>query len=277
MVTEDAQHYYDKGLAHFKKGEHYKAFDELLSAIELDSSFASKPYDHPLYQGLVLELKNEFKKALKLYEEILEKEPEFAIIHCRQGFCYYCLGDFKKAIEWYTSAIEMKDDISTVYYNRAIAYEDLGNKLKNSITKEEFREYLLKAVDDYKKANVIEPDDAQSVNNRGLLYYYLGEYEKAITDLTFSIEANLTRAAAYDFRGCALRELGEFERAIKDHTKAIEFDPRDPIIYFNRALVWIEMGELESAAKDLKESLKLEPNYTEAKEKLDTIFSSDKM
>lgn len=275
MVCEDAQKCYDKGLALFEKGEHYGAFDELLSAIELDSSFISKPYDHPLYQGLVLELRYEFKEALKIYEEILKKEPELAIIHCRQGFCYYCLRDYKKAIDRYTSAIKLKDDVSTVYYNRAIAYEDFGNELKNSITEEEFKEYLLKAVADYTKAIELELDDAQPVNNRGLLYYYLGEYEKAITDLTLSIEANPTRAVAYDFRGCALRALGELDRAIIDHTQAIELDSKDPIIYYNRALVWIEKDESENATKDLEKALKLEPNYAEAKEKLDLIISNN--
>ncbi|NHJ33197.1 MAG: tetratricopeptide repeat protein, partial [Asgard group archaeon] len=240
-----------------------------------DSSFASKPYDHPLYRGLVLELRHEFKEALKIYEDILKEEPEFAIIHCRQGFCYFCLGDYQKAIEWYTSAIKLKDDISTVYYNRAIAYEDLGNELKNTITDDEYREYLLKAVDDYNKTIELEPDNVEPVNNRGLLYYYLGEHEKAITDLTFSIEMNSTRAVAYDFRGCALRELGNFDEAIIDHARALELDPTDPIIYFNRALVWIVKGEIENAVKDLKEALKLEPNYTEAKEKLNQIIPSD--
>ena len=69
----------------------HKAFDELLSAIELDSSISSRPYNHPLYHGLVHETKDEFEEALKIYDDLIKKEPDFALAHGRIGLCHYYL------------------------------------------------------------------------------------------------------------------------------------------------------------------------------------------
>ena len=271
MDNNEAQNHYDIGLAYFQKGEYFKAFDELLTTIDLDSTYQNKPYNHPLFEGLIHETRNEFEDALDIYLEILENEPNFAIVYCRIGYCYYYLGDLKEAIVNYSSAIDLDDTISAVFYNRAIAFEDLSDELKDEISEEEFDEYLMKAINDYTIAIELEPEDYQSVNNRGLLHYYLGDYEKAISDLTISIEAYPSRAVSYDFRGCAFRENGALSEALKDFNKAIELDSDDPIIFHNRALVWLELDEQEKAIEDLNKALKLDPNYEDAKMILDEL------
>ena len=271
LDSDFADAYYYRGLVFFNEGEFYDAFDDLLTAIELDTGFQSKPYEHPVFQGLIHETKFEFNQAIEIYNGILKEEPELAIAHYRQGFCYYCLEDNTNAIKWYTSAINLYKDNSTFYFNRAIAFEDIATKQENEISAEQFNDYFLKAIDDYNTAIKLEPDDAEPVNNRGLLYFYLGEFEKAIDDLTVSIEADFSRAVAYDFRGCAYRELGDFEKAVNDHTKAIDLDSSDPIIFYNRALALIEKGELENAKNDLQKVLKLAPGYEDARKKLNDI------
>ncbi len=116
------------------------------------------------------------------------------------------------------------------------------------------------AIADYTEAIELDPDNAMAYNNRGLVYYNLGDLEQAIRDYTKAIELDSKFALAYSNRGFAYYHSGDLEQAISDFNKAIELDPGDAEAYNNRGFAYYESRELEKAIADYTKTIELDSN-----------------
>jgi type IV pilus assembly protein PilF len=130
----------------------------------------------------------------------------------------------------------------------------------------------------------------------GSLYFQSGNLIVALEELTIAISINPNYAQAYSTRGVVLYYVKEFESAEKDFRRAIELDERDPeisnnygwflcqtgkekeaITYFQRALkstlyqtpeaaylnagtCYIKLGDLDSAEDAIRRSLRIVPD-----------------
>jgi outer membrane protein OmpA-like peptidoglycan-associated protein/tetratricopeptide (TPR) repeat protein len=72
-------------------------------------------------------LKKEYKKALRLFEKVLEQKPELHAARRYMGVCYELLGDYKRALHEYETIIERDSMFSrTLYYRAAEASQKSG-------------------------------------------------------------------------------------------------------------------------------------------------------
>jgi tetratricopeptide (TPR) repeat protein len=94
--------------------------------------------------------------------------------------------------------------------------------------------------------------------HRGLSFYSLGEFDKAIQDLTLEIDANLEYAPARLVRGLALMATGEWERALFDVDAATASMPENPKAHYSRARTLIQLGRLEDAEASLRKAVALD-------------------
>jgi tetratricopeptide (TPR) repeat protein len=77
---------------------------------------------------------------------------------------------------------------------------------------------------------------------------------------TAIIELNRTGTAQeYQARGIAWYRLGEFDRAMSDFTNSIDIDPKYIRAYYNRALAWEAKRDYEEALDDLQVFVSLDP------------------
>ena len=83
------------------------------------------------------------------------------------------------------------------------------------------------------------------------------------TDELAQCENEGTQVAAYNNRGLAYYELGEFDRALEDYSQAIALDPDYAYAYFGRAYTYYELGRNDEAIADFDQALALDPTYTE--------------
>ena len=107
------------------------------------------------------------------------------------------------------------------------------------------------------EAIALKPDWSWPYNNRGLDYYNLGQYERAIQDFDKAIQLNPNLAGAYNNRGIAYRHLGQNERAVQDYDKALEL-MQHPFMYANRGEAYYYLKNYMQALKDLNKSLEFE-------------------
>lgn len=84
-----------------------------------------------------------------------------------------------------------------------------------------------KAITNYSISLELNPDDAESYSNRALSYIKTGKYEEAIQDCNSALlidEANIT---AYHRRGIANVELKQFPLALIDFNSGMQLDPEN--------------------------------------------------
>mgnify|MGYP006277299833 CR=1 FL=1 len=101
-------------------------------------------------------------------------------------------------------------------------------------------------------------------NHRGMVFFVLSNYEKAIRDFTRSIEANQENFRAYNNRGLAYRMIKKFDRAMEDFERSIEIRSLQTDAYFGRAQVYFELDDFAKALQDCDKVLNIKPDFRPA-------------
>ncbi len=116
-----------------------------------------------------------------------------------------------------------------------------------------------KALADFTAALEIKPDDLPARHNRGQLYIKLKKYQLAIDDLSEAIRLDPNAGVVYWMRGCAHDLRGEIDAALDDFTSAINHDFGTFASFSCRGIMYEKKGEWRKAADDYTEVIKLEP------------------
>ncbi len=108
----------------------------------------------------------DYQKNINNLEAILAKEPTNRNAWVQLGHNYFDSNQPMKAIEIYAKALEMDDNDPDVLTDQGIMYRRVG--------------WFDKAIDNFEKANELNPSHVQSLYNLGIVYRDdLGGQEKA--------------------------------------------------------------------------------------------------
>lgn len=191
------------------------------------------------------------------------------------------LKDYPAAITDYTAVLSVDAKDSTALFNRAVAYSNTKQYDKAAA---DFETYLSGKPNDeaglqglalayvneptpewqkvagaYSRYLAANPKDAKAASqahyNRGVAYFNLKDYQKAIADLEPYSTANPTDANAKDLLGKAYVNVpGGGDKAIAALTAAIAAKPNDPDNYYNRGVLYSNANQLDKAAADFEMS-----------------------
>ena len=137
-------------------------------------------------------------------------------------------------------ALPSRADEATDYFNRGV---------KSSMTNRKI-EFFTKALE-------LDPKLAAAYEQRGLLYYYQGKYDKVIQDYLAYLELAPEKAGAYRMLGLGYLKNGDCERAIPHFARAIEMEPQHPAGYAYRAEANRLCGKDEEAIRDSTTAVEL--------------------
>ena len=98
-------------------------------------------------------------------------------------------------------------------------------------------------------------------NNRGIHYFDIGEFDKAIEYFNKAIRLDPEFTIAYYNRGYAYNKKGDYDRAIGDYNKAVVLKPDHALIYLSRGSVYHNIGNYEQAVEDYDNTVRLCPDY----------------
>ncbi|MBN1516768.1 tetratricopeptide repeat protein [Candidatus Sumerlaeota bacterium] len=102
-------------------------------------------------------------------------------------------------------------------------------------------------------------------NHRGMAWFVLSDYEKAIEDFNRSLELNAQNYRALNHRGLSFRVLGRHEEALQDFDASIVLNGGQVNAYYVRALIHFDLQDYASALESCERALNLRPDYVPAK------------
>ncbi len=183
------------------------------------------------------------------------------------------------------------NDVIKKYPKLDLAY---GNRAKTYLKINEYD----KAINDYKQALYLRPnnykimslladlysdikmyDKANFYYNRsmkqqqkfpnsyiGLGNNYLSQrnFEQSIFYFNKALEFDKTQKIAYNNRGLAYYNLKKYDKALTDYNEAIKLDKLYYEAYSNRGIIELETGNYVKAVSDFDKSIKLNPDFYEA-------------
>jgi TolB-like protein/Flp pilus assembly protein TadD len=161
------------------------------------------------------------ERALRLLEEAVTRDPNFALAHC-------LISRFHGELYWFG-------------YDRS-------------------RSRLTQAKLAADTAFHLQPDSSD-VRLALAYYYYFGyrDYELARTELAIAHAAAPNDAEAWDASGAINRRQGCWEEALSDFKKARELDPRNPSVLWNLADTYACLGCNEEAARAFAHGIEVNP------------------
>jgi len=176
------------------------------------------------------------------------------------------------AVKWFDKAAALWKDgkfsdphTAIRYLDEAIKLEpDSANTFNNrGVAYADLGQYA-RAIEDYSQAIRLKPDDAKAYNNRGIAYYNLGHHARAIEDYNQAIRLKPDYAGAFNNRGNAYLALGQYARAIEDYNQAIRLKPDYTEAFSNRGAAYDGLRQYARAIEDFNQAIRLKPDYTEA-------------
>lgn len=230
-------------------GEAYRFKDDTTSAaryyrqaIDIDPDFA------PAYLGLarVSLMSNPDFKPEKLFEQAIELDPNLGEAYLERARWLIARGDYGDSFEDLALAEQFLPGSPEVYLAYAYAYLGEGDEDKTLEYAQKAyeadvlnlptykllgdlyidREDYVNAAEALRLYTTYEPNDATGFGKLGQAYYYLGEYQNAVTAIDAGEELTRNGMKKYlVYRGLSHVELGNFQEAEGDLNTAVEEEP----------------------------------------------------
>lgn len=122
---------------------------------------------------------------------------------------------------------------------------------------------LTDAVELYTQLILVSPNH-YIYNHRGLVYFTLSEYDKAISDFTTAIQMEPRDTRVYTNRGLTYRMLKRYDESLKDFNKSINLNPLWPDTFYGRSLTYYDLGDIRHALEDCDRAISLKPDFKQA-------------
>ena len=119
------------------------------------------------------------------------------------------------------------------------------------------------AVDAYRKALRLKPDDAAVWGTLGTAYYRLEQYEESITAEMRAIQlrpGGEIAEVSWDVLAIVYSQTGEFDSAVRASQEALRIAPDDELAWRHLGSAYRELGQYDRSASAYREASRLKPN-----------------
>ncbi len=220
------------------------------------------------------------KKALKLCDELIAKNPKSILAYRNKYVIYKNMGDYAKAFDALNQGLTANPNAADLYHERGVLYQNmnkidaairdynLGIKFaendtaKNAIMISKGTAYS--QIRDFKEAYAVymecfafDSTNLATLNNLAAICDEINKSDLTIYYLTKVVEADSLFMPGYVNIGFYYQGKGEYEKSIAYFDKALTLDPNEPLSYSNRSYSKLKIGDLEGALKDVNRSLEL--------------------
>ena len=105
---------------------------------------------------------------------------------------------------------------------------------------------------------------AWAYTNRGSVYDYQKDFDRAIADLTEAIRLDPSAVVAYQDRAASYRNKGQYTLALDDLDHALRLAPNDARTLMSRGVIYFKLNATARSIVDYDASLKIDPKFAPA-------------
>ena len=248
-----------------------KKFLLVLTAASLFICACAPKNDTLFKEAVKLGKEGKLPAALKIYNNILKKDPEFFSALINRAIIYEKIGENGLAEQDYIEALtidpnrpELLNNIGSFYLAQkrpllALSYLDKALRLNpnyfvallNRAAVNEELGYFNAAADDLDQALAIAPGNLTVIKNKAIVDYKRFYFEAAINGFTEVLYNNPTDAKTFYARGMAFRLSGKYANALNDFNMALNLDHNYVLALYRRAEMLFKSGDYQAALGDL--------------------------
>ncbi len=219
------------------------------------------PPPPPVAKGASKEEKENDKKR---EEQVAQREAVNGLYN--DGKIALAARQYDVAIENFTKAAAIEPRQPLIWSSLGEAYSGLAAKSPSDERKENYNQ----AIDAYKKAIALKPDDAGMYNDYAVVLASSGKFDDAKASLAKAIELDPAHLGQFHFNMAAiLANSGQIDAALDEFRLSIAADPGNANAHYQYGATLFGKGTLNAAGKmvapagtaeELQKSLDLQPD-----------------
>jgi tetratricopeptide (TPR) repeat protein len=229
-------------------------------------------------EGKQFEKNGDCENAIISYEKAIQINPDYDTVLMNIGMCYWSLQEFEKAEIYFKRALEKNSKYDKVYLNLGRLLVSPESKLenfnkgivyaRNDKLKAEFytligevyfeQKRYRKALENYKNALSINPNDINLLRLSGTLHSYLFEFEDANYLHEKALRISPDDAETYNDYGASLQRQQKFSLAIEKHKIATSISSENFKYSYNLANAYFYNSNNNLALKEIQRCLILD-------------------
>lgn len=247
------QDFFNKAIDNAQSGNMEGAitnFTEALAFKEMPDERKAQAY---YFRGIANAQLDKVTDAIADLSETITLDPNYKEAYLQRGLLYNNgLSGVtpKEALADLNVAVKLLPDNRDAHWGRGIA---LGNNGKNEEAVKEFT----------KAIELMDGNDLESIELRGIEYRKLDKFEQAIKDFNELIRMQPKSSEAYLNRGVCYSLMKNHEYAIRDYTQAIVLNPGSAEAHFNRGLAYARIDNHQKAISDFSKVIQNVPVDTQ--------------
>ncbi len=200
--------FHNRGAAYRLQGDLVRAITDYNEAIRLNPSDVDTFY----IRGNAFAAQRDYDHAIADYSSAIRLDAGFAPAYNNRGGAYHMKRDFTHAIADFDEAIKLNPDYASAFSNRCRARALSGDQLD-------------KARADCSKSLELRPDDASTLDTRGLVHLRDMNFAAAFDDYDAAYKLNAMQFGSLYGRGVAQLRMGRAEAGRADISLAMASDP----------------------------------------------------
>jgi len=206
---------------------------------------------------------SEFEKSLKMAREVIAIDGQNATAYLIIGLDYRDgIFDTVSALKNIQKAIDLKQDYFDAIEHAALLYTYMKNPLADA--------YFVRLIE-------LQPNNYLVHYNRGLYFYKVEEWNRALESLTHAQQLNPTDPEVYMTLGMVHLKIKANMEAKELFTQAIKYSPSGANYraYYGRGYAYEMMGDIGNARKDYIQARSFNPTHEPTKIALERIARQD--
>ena len=183
--------------------------------------------------------------AVQRYDSLIDPSNADALALYRRAAALNASGQTDKALADYNAAIKADPKASLAFLGRGVLL---------AVRKRSYD----RAIEDFDKVLVLEPDNVEALISRGDAFSQLGDAGRAMVDLDRAVALAPNNPMVLIARGQAESRRNNLAGAARDYQAALKADPRSAEALTNLAAVDMLQGKFQEAVRDLDQAIAIE-------------------
>lgn len=223
-----AERLYSQGLAQLSRDDYNRAVGLFEKAVETDANYAEAWYQAGYCYGVL----GRHQDALRASKQAAKLRPDWPEAHINIGASNYALGQYKEAVDAYRQALRLDEDNPETQYALGMTFGKLNR------TDEEILAY--------RRAINLRPDHANAIEKLGLALFKNRRYAESAAYLE-QLKAYRPDAKTYNALGESYLEAGKAEESIEAFNNALGYNPDLEKARYNLGRAYLKLNNRDMA------------------------------
>ena len=236
VSLDSAEGLYDAGATYLRLGQLDKALDAFNRSLKLDPTLA----DAYNAKGVILTRRSQYDEAIELYRKALSLNPGDAGFRINIALTYHIQGRGDDAKQAFQEAARVNREFAGMF---------------DFLTRKEAptRAAAPSAIDP------LQAMAAQKTYDDGAAYLRLGVLDKALAAFDRALSMDPNNADALNGRGVVFTHRREYAEAVRLYNEALRHAPEDAGFLANLAIAYHLQGRADDAARAYRRAIEIDP------------------